>query len=335
MVTLRRTWTTLALLALAVAPSAARAAAATQAQAEAIEKTLIYQTGTLTVHDASIAMPSGARFLTSQDAQRVMHDMYGNPPDPELLGLIVPDGQTAMTADYVVTVAYDDSGHISDKDASGINYADMLRQLQKQAADDNPSRVQQGYDALTVVGWAEQPHYDAVTHKLYWARELEVGNDPVHTLNYGVRVLGREGTLDLDAISSIENLSAVSTSMNELLQSSAFAPGRTYADYKHGDRTSSLTIAALIAGGTYAAAKTGLIALLLAKAKFIIVAIIATIGALRRRIMRRFRGGQEAAPVTAPEPMTVPEPEPMAVSAAEPPAPRGLGIPAPEQPPDA
>jgi uncharacterized membrane-anchored protein len=268
MVTLRRTSAFfLLLLAWAALPSPALAAgAATQADAEAIEKTLVYQTGTLTVHDASIAMPAGARFLTAEDAQRVMHDMYGNPPDPGLIALIVPNGQTTISADYIVTVTYDDSGHVKDKDASSIDYGKMLRQLQKQATDDNPGRVQQGYPAMTVIGWAEQPHYDAVTHKLYWARELEFDGAPVHTLNYGVRVLGREGTLDLDAISDIGNLSSVETSMNALLQSASFTTGRQYADYKPGDRTSSLTVAALIAGGTYAAAKTGLIALILAKA---------------------------------------------------------------------
>jgi uncharacterized membrane-anchored protein len=205
----------------------------------------------------------------------------------------------------------------------------MLGTLQKQAEDDNPTRTQEGYPTLNVIGWAEQPHYDAATHKLYWARELAFGGQPTDTLNYGVRVLGREGTLDLDAISDIGSLAPVSASMTALLQGASFAPGRQYDDYKKGDRTSTLTIAALVAGGTYVAAKTGLIALLLAKGKFIILGIVALLGALRRRIARRFRrGSQDDGPVTAPEPMTAAEMEPTpAVTAV-------LGLPEPADGPE-
>jgi hypothetical protein len=43
----------------------------------------------------------------------------------------------------------------------------------------------------------------------------------------------------------------------------------------------------LVAGGTYAAAKTGLVALIVAKAKFLVIGLIAVLGAARRRLFGR------------------------------------------------
>jgi uncharacterized membrane-anchored protein len=271
---------------LALCPATAAAAGAqSQAEAEKIATTLRYTDGTLVVHDAQIAMPRGYRFLSEADARKTLEDIYGNPPDDRVAGLVVPPKADVLTAPYVVVVTYVDEGHVSDHDAAGIDYAKMLTKLQQDEPKRNEERRRDGYPAVHLAGWAEQPRYDAATHKLYWARDLQFADDSgSDVLNYDVRVLGRESTLSLEAIADMKDVVAVRTGMQQVLRSATFTPGRRYEDYHKGDRTSELTVAALVAGGTYAAAKTGLIALLLAKAKFLVVGLVALLGAARRRL---------------------------------------------------
>ena len=102
-----------------------------------------------------------------------------------------------------------------------------------------------------------------------------------------MRVLGRESTLSLQAVADMDQIATVRTGMQEVLQASSFEPGRQYADYRDGDRDSDWTVAALVAGGTYAAAKTGLIALVVAKAKFLVLGLVALLGVARRRLFGR------------------------------------------------
>jgi uncharacterized membrane-anchored protein len=230
-------------------------------------------------------MPRGYRFLSEADARKTLEDIYGNPPDDRVAGLVVPPNADVLTAPYVVVVTYVDEGHVSDHDAAGIDYAKMLTKLQQDEPKRNEERRRDGYPAVHLAGWAEQPRYDAATHKLYWARDLQFADDSgSDVLNYDVRVLGRESTLSLEAIADMKDVVAVRTGMQRVLRSATFTPGRRYEDYHKGDRTSELTVAALVAGGTYAAAKTGLIALLLAKAKFLVVGLVALLGAARRRL---------------------------------------------------
>ena len=282
----RLRWIGLAAVGLlaAIPATAAAGGAQSQAEAEAIAKRLNYQGGTLAYQDARVVMPEGYRFLGQADARRTLEDLYGNPPAPDVVGLVVPPRSDVLTAPYVVVVTYEDDGHVSDKDAAGIDYTKMLATLQKDEPKRNDERQRDGYPAVHLVGWAEQPHYEAATHKLFWARDIRFADETTDVLNYDVRVLGRESTLSLEAVADVKDLAAVRTGMQSVLQTSSFTTGRRYQDYQSGDRTSEWTVAALVAGGTYAAAKTGLIALLLAKAKFLVVGVIALLGAARRRI---------------------------------------------------
>jgi uncharacterized membrane-anchored protein len=281
----RRRHAVLAAALLAVVPATSSAAGAqSKAEAEKLAASLKYATGTLVVRDAEVAMPRGYRYLSQADARRTLVDIYGNPPDADVVGLVVPPKSDVLTAPYVVVVTYVDEGHVSDKDAAGVDYAKMLASLQKDEPKRNEERQRDGYPTVHLAGWAEDPHYDAATHKLYWARDLQFGDEPGDILNYDVRVLGRESTLSLEAIADMKDVATVRAGMQDVLKTASFTPGRRYEDYHDGDRTSDLTVAALVAGGTYAAAKTGLIALIIAKGKFLVVGLIALLGAARRRL---------------------------------------------------
>jgi uncharacterized membrane-anchored protein len=266
-----------------------RAAAALTPRERAIARSIVYRTGSLGVRDAVVDLPDGYRYLDARDAQRTLHDLYGNPPDPEVRALIVPPKATVLDNPYVIVVTYEADGHVSDRDAHRIDYGKLLRSMKDDAEADNAKLVKGGYDPVRVVGWAAHPHYDARTHKLYWAQDLVFGNRGRHTLNYDVRTLGREGMLALHAVSYLSALPAVRVGMRTVLAGSHFTSGRRYEDYRQGDRVSKLTIAGVVAGGAFVAAKTGLIALLVAKMKFVAFGIAGLVGALRKRLFGRTR----------------------------------------------
>jgi uncharacterized membrane-anchored protein len=195
-----------------------------------------------------------------------------------------------------VVITYDDDGYVKDDDAATIDYADLLRDMQKSTRSENRAREKAGYPAIELVGWAEPPHYDQPSHKLYWAKELTFGGDETHTLNYNIRVLGRRGVLVLNAVAIMDQIEDVRRDMTQVLQFVDFNEGHRYADFQPGsDHVAEYGIAALVAGGLAAKAGLfkGLLALLVAGKKLVIVAI-AAIGVWLKKLL-----GKKTEPATA------------------------------------
>jgi uncharacterized membrane-anchored protein len=247
-------------------------------------KSLQYQSGTVKINEANaqLNLKPGYRFLAQQDARRVLEDFWGNPPDDSVLGLVIPDN-APLSGDHswAVVVTYNDEGYVSDEDANKIDYADMLKEMQAGTKEANSERKKEGYGAIDLVGWAETPHYDAASRRLYWAKELSFEGEKEHTLNYDIRVLGRKGYLSLEAVASINDLKRVNDGMKEILPMAQFTAGNTYADYDSStDKAAAYGIGALVAGGV--AAKTGLLAkllaVLLAAKKAVIAGVVALFG---------------------------------------------------------
>jgi uncharacterized membrane-anchored protein len=190
---------------------------------------------------------------------------------------------------WAVAVTYDSSGHVADSDANSINYTEMLQTLKDDSQENNAARKKAGYPEIELVGWAVPPRYDGLNHKLYWAKEISFDKDPAHTLNYAVRVLGRKGVLELNAVAGMNQLPLVQRDMETILAATHFNPGQTYADFNpSSDKLAEYGIAALVAGGV--AAKLGFFAkigiFLLGLKKFGLV-ILLGIGALFRRFFGR------------------------------------------------
>jgi len=226
------------------------------------------------------------RYLDQADARRVLEDMWGNPPDEDVLGLIVPRSPSLADDDsWAVVVTYADDGYVSDEDASSIDYDELLRDMQEQINAANPEREKAGYGTLQLVGWAVPPRYDAGNNKLYWAKELEFNGQPGHVLNYGIRVLGRHGYLSLNAVSGMNELPLVRTGMEKLLPMAEFEPGARYADHNpKTDKIAAYGVATLIGGGL--AAKAGLFAklgLIFAKFwKLLLIGVLALGGVVKK-----------------------------------------------------
>lgn len=238
------------------------------------------------------------RYLDQADARRVLEDLWGNPPDESVLGLIVPRKPDLLADDsWAVVVTYSDEGYVSDEDAAKIDYAEMLTEMKASTREENSARKEAGYGTVDLVGWAVPPRYDGSAKKLYWAKELSFDGNAEHTLNYDIRVLGRHGYLSLNAVAGMSELAQVQKGMQELLPMTEFDAGARYADFNAStDKVASYGLAALVGGGL--AAKAGLFAkigLVLAKFwKLLLIGVVA-VGAGIRRVF----GGKKEKPTVS------------------------------------
>lgn len=262
------------------------------------ESTLRYEQGEVHMVDgkAVLQVPPGFRFLAAEDAQRVLEGPWGNPPDPKVLGMLAPTEVSPLDPErgWAVVVTYDESGHVDDADAASIDYDELLAAMQKDQDEVNRERRKQGFAGVALRGWAEPPRYDADNRKLYWAMRLaftEPGEgEAEETLNYAIRVLGREGVLELNAVAPMSQLAGIKPAMEQVVGSVTFSQGNRYEDFDADtDKLAAYGIGGLIAGGL--AAKTGLLKglwlALVAGKKFIVIGLIAVGIFIKRMFSRR------------------------------------------------
>ena len=69
---------------------------------------------------------------------------------------------------------------------------------------------------------------DSTAKKIYWAKQLKFGGADADTLNYDIRVLGREGYLSLNAVANMSELSVVEKDMQDVLAMTEFDTGRRH-----------------------------------------------------------------------------------------------------------
>ena len=149
--------------------------------------------------------------------------------------------------------------------------------MQAAVTEANAERKKQGYPAMTLLGWAEAPHYDKATHKFYWAKEYAIeGQHGPNSLNYNIRILGRKGVLVLNAVSGMNQIDQVKSEMKNVVAFTNFTQGNGYNDFSAGtDKVAEYGLAALVAGGV--AAKLGffgkIFAFLLLFKKFVLIAV--------------------------------------------------------------
>ncbi|MDT8368143.1 MAG: DUF2167 domain-containing protein [Longimicrobiales bacterium] len=254
------------------------------------EQSLHYETGSIEIGDdlATLAIPDEFRFLGPEDSRRLLVDGWGNPPREAPLGMILPSALSPMSEEgWAVVLTYEEDGYVDDEEAGSIDYTELLREMQKDIREESEVRTEAGYEPIELVGWAAPPHYDASTHKLYWAQELKFGDTDVNTLNYNIRILGRRGVLVLNAVAGMSELAPVESGMQDVMAFVNFNDGHRYTDFVPGtDKVAAYGIGALVAGKV--AAKVGLFKLLLAgllAAKKLVVVAVVAIAAFLRRLM--------------------------------------------------
>jgi uncharacterized membrane-anchored protein len=172
---------------------------------------LKFQSGKIVLPNkvATLSLTDEYYYISPEDTEKMLV-AWGNPPGWETLGAVVPASVGPFSEDgWAVIVTYIDDGHVSDEDAHKIDYNDLLREMQEGTRQESEERVKSGYEAMDLLGWAAPPHYEQATRKLYWAKELNFGESDVHTLNYDVRVLGREGVVSMNAVAGMPQLATI------------------------------------------------------------------------------------------------------------------------------
>lgn len=265
----------------------------------ALLKSLMYRQGLIDLRGglAQLTVPTNFNYLGPDDAETVLVKLWGNPPDRQKpLGLLIPAGMTPISSNaWVVTIDYSAEGYVRDTDADKINYDELLKRMQSAVAEVNKERQKEGYPTVQLLGWAAPPHYDSATHKLYWAKKLKFEGEDTDTLNYNIRILGRRGVLELNAVANLDQFKEIDKETPEILGMVDFKEGNRYADFDPKvDKVAKYGIATLVAGGALAAAAKfgllkGLWVFILAAKKFIIVAFLAVAAFFKRLFKRKGR----------------------------------------------
>jgi len=242
---------------------------------------------------ATLNVPQGLQYLDPKDAQTILVKIWGNPPEAAsgVLGMLVESPKSAVSAGgWGVVITYSEDGHIDDKDALKTDYAALLQTMKQGMGEANKERVKKGYPTVDIAGWAEPPHYDPSTHKIYWAKELAFSGQDRHTLNYCIRVLGRRGVLELNAVAPMTALAPIREKTQRVIAAVDFNSGNRYADFNQStDKLATYGIAALVAGGV--AGKMGLfkvlIGVLIAAKKFVLIGIVALSAGIKKWFKRK------------------------------------------------
>jgi uncharacterized membrane-anchored protein len=252
---------------------------------DSVEKSLNYQTGkvSLSQQNVSLNIPEGFKYLNAEQTKFVLNQIFKNPKDESILGSIWPAQSTLLNNSYIFTISYEDLGYIKDEDAKDTDYDELLKNMKESVVEGNKERLASGYQTYELIGWAKSPFYDEKQKVLHWAKEVKFGDDTTNVLNYEVRILGRKGVLSLTAISTMNDLPLVNSELDKVLSMASFTEGNKYSDFdSSSDRIAEYTIGGLIAGKVLA--KVGFFALIAKFGKIIVVAVIAFIVGIFRKI---------------------------------------------------
>ena len=231
--------------------------------------------------EATIKVPKGYVFLDSANSRRFL-EINGNPPR---------DGRFIFgpaSLDWFVVFSFNATGYI--KDDEKIDADTLLQTLKDADESGNKERKKINATPIHTVGWAVSPHYDLETKRLEWGVRLRSeGSDPF--VNYSIRLLGREGVMNLTLVADLDTLTNDVRQLKTLLKDFSYLPGKKYSEFTQGDKIAQYGLAALILGGAAAVAtKKGawaaIAAFFAAFWKLILaggIAVLAGLGALFKR----------------------------------------------------
>lgn len=236
---------------------------------------------------ASIDIPYGYRYLNGEDASKLMQ-AYGNlPADYE--GMIATDD-----LGWLVLFQFDPTGYVKDDEKDELNADKLLAQMKERQEAGNQYRREQGLEPMYIDGWAMEPRYNERTNNLEWGLLLRSGDNPNQFVNYETKLLGREGVMEVTLICDVQDMDMILPTYQDLLLGHQYKEGKSYAEYREGDKIAEYGLTALIAGGAlYGAAKLGFLGTILAFGKkflkFIIIGLVA-VGAGIKKFFDRMSG---------------------------------------------
>jgi len=234
---------------------------------------------------AQLDMSDAYLFANGDDTMAVM-EYLGNPPTNEEVGMIIPNSENE---NWFIVFEYSDIGYVNDDDSDEIDAAAILESYREGTEAANEERVNMGATPIHVTGWFEEPFYNSQTNNLTWAMMLE-DDEEEQTVNYNIRILGREGYMSAVLVADPESLTALKPELAGIISSFSYKTGNRYAEYVQGDKLAKIGLTALIAGGAGAVAvKLGLFQVLAKFWKALVVGVLAFFGAIWKFLTRFFR----------------------------------------------
>ncbi len=226
--------------------------------------------------EATITLSEDIAFIGSDDTNKFLQ-LTDNLPCSGCYTL------AASNLQWFTIFSFDNSGYV--KDDETLDADALLESLKKTNAAASDERRRLGLPQLTLEGWYVPPHYDQTTNRLEWGTKASSSDGSI-VVNYSIRLLGRGGVMSAMLVSSPESFDVDLSAFKRALNGFTFKSGKTYAEFREGDKVAEYGLAALIAGGAAAAAAKsgagkGLIALavgaLSGAAKFVWIFIVAGI----------------------------------------------------------
>jgi uncharacterized membrane-anchored protein len=273
-------------------------AAMWQKYVDSVKTALRWQHGTVELSGgiAKLNVPEKFKFLNPEQSKFVVEELWGNLPQEGILGSLFPNDTDPFTeGSYVFIISYDAMGYVQDDDAENIDYDDILKGMKEDQVEANKQRQAAGASTMEIVGWAAKPYYDKINKTLHWAKNLKVEGAEENTLNYTVMVLGRNGILSLNAVSTMSELATVKENIPEVLKIPSFTDGNAYKDFDSKvDNVAAWTIGGLVAGKVLA--KAGLFVFLLKFWKLLLFGIVG-IGAFIKKFVMGKKKKEEPWPV--------------------------------------
>lgn len=216
------------------------------------QQSLQYQYGIVPIANgvAQLTIPAGFKFLNAEQSKHIISDVWHQSPQPDLAGMLFPQSAEPLNKNsYAVIINYEPRGFVKDIEAGRIDYDKVLQNLQREEADDNAERKTMGYPEVHLVSWVQKPVYDKAYNELYWAKEIQQGNNNTPIISYNIRVLGRNGIITMAADGSTADIALLNNDMSKVLHMASFTNGNRYADFDvHTDKIATWTIGTLVTG---------------------------------------------------------------------------------------
>jgi uncharacterized membrane-anchored protein len=203
---------------------------------------------------AEIDVPEGFLFVDG-DGTRKFLELNENLTNGKELGMVA-----SSDFNWFVAFEFSDIGYVKDDEKADLDAEAILKSLQEGNEAGNQQKKIRGWRTLSLLGWASPPRYDEGSQNLEWAPKFQDDIDKTIAVNHFIRVLGRDGVMEVSLVTSPEDYGTTLPATKKLLSGFSFQAGKKYSEYRQGDKIAAIGLTGLIVGGgVAAAAKSGLL----------------------------------------------------------------------------
>jgi uncharacterized membrane-anchored protein len=222
---------------------------------------------------ATLSVRKGLEVITGPAVARFVEATQGTAMTESIEAIVV----NQETGDFVAFERVTE-GRVALNDWDNVNADDLLQGIKQGTEEANKIRQSNGMSPLEVLDWVEKPTLDLTKQTVHWS--IRGKSTDGFVVNATTLVFSRFGYEKLTWVGDSDNDSA--GFLADMRESFRFNRGAQYADFRPGDKTAAYGVAALVTTlvGAKAAAKIGLIAILVGFAKKLGILIIAAAAGL-------------------------------------------------------